>query len=156
MELEWGVGSSLHLTGIAAIRKTSASNRIVGELENRHSLQNSTSTWVTVTTDLHPQHSIPFSVPLRHSALEGHFPGNPVVPGVVIIDQVITAAEAWLGVPLTVHGLPQVKFLRALSPGESAHLEIRAVGVRLEFLISRRGEVIAKGVLRRGMESTDE
>ena len=32
-----------------------------------------------------------------HPALAGHFPGNPIVPGVLILDEVMRAAEQWRG-----------------------------------------------------------
>ena len=34
-----------------------------------------------------------FSIPFEHPALPGHFPGQPVVPGVVILEAVQTAIE---------------------------------------------------------------
>jgi 3-hydroxyacyl-[acyl-carrier-protein] dehydratase len=126
----------------------------VSEQENRHSLQTTSSAWTTVTADLQLRHSASFIVPLRHPAIEGHFPGNPVVPGVVILQQVISAAENWLGLPLVLRGLPQVKFLRPLPPGEQACLELRSLGARLEFSVSCNGKPVAKGVMSRAMDGT--
>lgn len=65
-----------------------------------------------------------------HPSLPGHFPGGPVVPGVVLLDRLIEAAEASFGAPLQVTALSQVKFLAPLLPGEEAiaqlELEVRA------------------------------
>src|SRR3546814_11032678 len=61
-----------------------------------------------------------------HPALPGHFPGRPIVPGVVIVDRVLDAIEAAHG-PLGALRLPQVKFLRPLLPGQAALVEIEAV-----------------------------
>lgn len=36
-------------------------------------------------------------VPADHPAFAGHFPGNPIVPGVVLLDRAILFAEAMLG-----------------------------------------------------------
>ena len=105
-----------------------------------------------MTADLQLRHSASFIVPLRHPAIEGHFPGNPVVPGVVILEQVVSSAENWLGSPLKLRGLPQVKFLRKLSPGEQACLELRSLGARLEFSVSCDGEPVAKGVISRATD----
>src|SRR3546814_9281220 len=54
-----------------------------------------------------------------HPALPGHFPGRPIVPGVVILDRVLDAIEAAHG-PLGALRLPQVKFLRRSEEHTSA------------------------------------
>jgi hypothetical protein len=64
------------------------------------------------------------SISPDHPALPGHFPGQPVVPGVVLLDHLIEATEAALARPVHVTGLPQVKFLAPLLPGEEAHAVI--------------------------------
>lgn len=66
-----------------------------------------------------------FSIPHDHPALPGHFPGRPVVPGVVLLERVLEAIELEFE-----HGtlaglrLPQVKFARPLLPGEPARVEL--------------------------------
>ncbi|MFO8006089.1 hypothetical protein [Thioalkalivibrio sp.] len=58
----------------------------------------------------------------EHPSLPGHFPGHPVVPGVVILDQVAAVARAHgLG---PVAALPQVKFLAPLTPEAAFRIEI--------------------------------
>ena len=36
-------------------------------------------------------------VPAEHPAFDGHFPGNPIVPGVVLLDRAILFAEELIG-----------------------------------------------------------
>lgn len=60
-----------------------------------------------------------FSVAADHPSLAGHFPGNPVVPGVLLLDHAIDALHRACG--LRVVRLQRVKFLAALRPGEKAH-----------------------------------
>ena len=64
-----------------------------------------------------------FVIPPDHPSLPGHFPGRPLVPGVVLLDRVIAVIEAQYGAlgPLR---LPQVKFVQPLLPGESARIEL--------------------------------
>lgn len=49
-----------------------------------------------------------------HPSLAGHFPGNPIVPGVVLLDRVLAAVAAPVGRPLA--GIPNLKFLQPLRP----------------------------------------
>jgi 3-hydroxyacyl-[acyl-carrier-protein] dehydratase len=50
-----------------------------------------------------------------HPSLPGHFPGLPLVPGVVILDEVLAALAQWRkGCELT--GIRTVKFLLPLKP----------------------------------------
>lgn len=64
-----------------------------------------------------------FRIKPDHPALPGHFPGRPVVPGVVILDRVLAAIEAAHG-SFGALRLPQVKFLRPLLPGQAARIEL--------------------------------
>jgi len=67
-----------------------------------------------------------FAIDADHPALPGHFPGRPVVPGVVVLDRVLAAIEAAHG-PLAALRLPQVKFVRPLLPGETARVELETL-----------------------------
>lgn len=70
-----------------------------------------------------------------------------MVPGVVILDAVIAAAEGWLGRRLRVLGMSHAKFLMPLRPDEPAGIEITISGPVLEFAIRRNETTIAKGRL---------
>ena len=52
-----------------------------------------------------------------HPSLPGHFPGAPLVPGVVILDEVLEALIAWRGTS-QLTGVRNVKFLSPLKPGQ--------------------------------------
>ncbi len=82
-----------------------------------------------------------------HPSLPGHFPGRPVVPGVVVLDAVIAAAEAWLGRPLGALALPQVKFVQPLLPAQDARIELDRQEGRLRFRGLRDDALLASGVL---------
>jgi len=56
-------------------------------------------------------------IDLNHPALEGHFPGHPIVPGVVILDHVIAAFNKERGSSFKINKIPSVKFLSPLEPG---------------------------------------
>ncbi|AXA85050.1 hypothetical protein DCD74_10475 [Lysobacter oculi] len=87
----------------------------------------------------------PLCIPATHPSLPGHFPGQPVVPGVVILDAVQRAIEADAG-PLPAFKLPQVKFLQPLLPDEDAVIEIDATAPsRWRFRVLRGDTLIASG-----------
>lgn len=85
-----------------------------------------------------------FAVPPDHPSLPGHFPGRPVVPGVVVLERVLDAIEAGHG-PLGALRLPQVKFMQPLLPGETAEVALEGALPRWRFRVLREGVVIASG-----------
>jgi len=58
-----------------------------------------------------------------HPSLPGHFPGNPVVPGVVILDEVISAVRHWQS-EIELQGINTVKFLSPLLPDEEFCIQL--------------------------------
>jgi len=64
------------------------------------------------------------SISPDHPALPGHFPGHPVVPGVLVMDEVIETLREQYGRDLVVTGLPSVKLSSPLLPGERLTITI--------------------------------
>lgn len=58
-------------------------------------------------------------VPPAHPAFPGHFPGRPIVPGVVLLDQAILFAEKLLGAEVGHWQIGNAKFLSPVGPGET-------------------------------------
>lgn len=85
-----------------------------------------------------------FIIPADHPSLPGHFPGRPIIPGVVLLDRVIEAIESDCG-PLPPLRLPQVKFLKPLLPGQAASVELSGQAPRWRFRVLRGLEVLASG-----------
>ena len=80
-----------------------------------------------------------------HSALPGHFPGNPLVPGVVVLERVAAALKAWRG---TTVGRLDAKFVQPLRPGEEATIALDDDGARVRFEVTRAdGAALARGTL---------
>jgi 3-hydroxymyristoyl/3-hydroxydecanoyl-(acyl carrier protein) dehydratase len=63
-------------------------------------------------------------VPSEHPALAGHFPGDPLVPGVVILDAV---ADAALGErpALRLAAIPAAKFRAPLRPEQTFTIDLQ-------------------------------
>lgn len=89
-----------------------------------------------------------FTIPASHPSLPGHFPDAPIVPGVLLLDRIVQAAETALGRELDFLELPQVKFLEPLSPGENARIELEIEAIQLRFSVFREARLLASGLLR--------
>jgi 3-hydroxymyristoyl/3-hydroxydecanoyl-(acyl carrier protein) dehydratase len=63
-------------------------------------------------------------LPAEHPSVAGHFPGNPIVPGAVLLDEILAAIERARGQPATAWAVKSVKFLRPVRPGDELALEI--------------------------------
>jgi len=89
-----------------------------------------------------------------HAALAGHFPGFPLVPGVVLLDETLHAIElaAPAGAldPDSLWHIGTVKFHRAVRPGESLQLEYElAPDGRARFELRAADALVASGTLER-------
>jgi 3-hydroxymyristoyl/3-hydroxydecanoyl-(acyl carrier protein) dehydratase len=60
-----------------------------------------------------------WAVPAEHPAFPGHFPGRPIVPGVVLLDQAILFAETLLGKQVDRWQVGNAKFLSPVGPAET-------------------------------------
>lgn len=85
-----------------------------------------------------------FRIAADHPSLPGHFPGRPVVPGVVVLDRVLDAIEAGHG-PLNGLRLPQVKFAQPLLPEQTARIELDGAAPRWRFRVLRGDTLLASG-----------
>lgn len=87
------------------------------------------------------------SIAADHPAYAGHFPGQPILPGVVLLDAALHALAAVEGVA----GCGQIrsaKFLSPVLPGEALTLHYSASsggGFRFDIRCQTRG--VASGVV---------
>lgn len=91
------------------------------------------------------------------SFFRGHFPGDPLVPGVILTEALaqvagIAAGSGAQGKSYRLSAIRQMKFLKPVRPGEEILLEaskIATVGNLLQFetLATVAGEVVADGVI---------
>ena len=88
--------------------------------------------------------TVVLSLPAEHPAFDGHFPGHPILPGVVQVDWAVRLAETYLETASPSTRDLQVKFRRPMSPQATVSLDLRVNRVRnlLDF-VYRHGEAIA-------------
>lgn len=89
--------------------------------------------------------SLKLSVAPEHPALPGHFPGSPIVPGVMILDLLV---EEWRRrrPNAAVRGLRKMKFIAMLAPGqEFAVTWGEARDGRVSFTAESGGKPLATG-----------
>ncbi len=85
-------------------------------------------------------------VPPDHPAFAGHFPGTPILPGVLLLDAALQAIAAASGIELDACEIGAAKFLNPVGPGD--RLEIRyesATGGAIHFDIMAGERRIAGG-----------
>ena len=88
------------------------------------------------------------AIPADHPSLAGHFPGDPIVPGVVILDEVVRAFQDWRPDQRLI-GMPMVKFLAPLRPEQPFTVRFVESGsdrVRFEC-VRDNGQPLAQGYL---------
>jgi len=91
-----------------------------------------------------------FRIAHGHPSLPGHFPGRPVVPGVVLLDEAFTLILAqWPGRMVT--GLPSVKFTQPVRPGQDVSVSCGDGSERIAFACAVGGRDVLRGVLTLGV-----
>jgi len=84
-----------------------------------------------------------------HPSLAGHFPGHPVVPGVVMLGEIMHTVREMANEKIEFIGMPSVKFLSPLNPGEPLTIRLdRQDDGATEFLCTTGARLIASGCLR--------
>ena len=85
----------------------------------------------------------------NHPSLPGHFPGAPLVPGVVILDEVVAALDEWQR-DSQLSGIRSVKFLAPLKPEQPFTISLSATSKNaseVSFCCRAEERVIVEGRL---------
>ncbi len=81
-----------------------------------------------------------------HPVFAGHFPGTPIVPGVMLLDTALHAIAAATGIALDTCEIGSVKFLARANPGEELVIRhVRSAGGAIRFDILAGARKIASG-----------
>ena len=87
--------------------------------------------------------------PPDHASAPGHFPGNPIIPGALLLSEVLRAIETDLGRTLCPFQIKFAKFLHPVRPGDRLLIEFSwPDGKKLKVSCTAAGtEVLAGEVL---------
>jgi 3-hydroxyacyl-[acyl-carrier-protein] dehydratase len=91
----------------------------------------------------------------NHPSLPGHFPGAPLVPGVVILDEVLAALSEWRE-ESQLTGIRMVKFLAPLRSEQAFTISLSAKsqeGLEVRFCCRAEDRVIVEGQLEVACEA---
>ena len=88
-----------------------------------------------------------FIVAAEHPALPGHFPGAPIVPGVLLLDEALRVAAS-VQRPVGYWRIGSAKFIKPVRPGETLTLEHQPLpNGSIGFSVLSAGQPVARGVL---------
>jgi 3-hydroxyacyl-[acyl-carrier-protein] dehydratase len=72
------------------------------------------------------QHALEFRFAGDHPTANGHFPGNPIIPGALLLDEVVAACTATLNRTPAV-SIRSAKFLHPVRPGDALQMQWRII-----------------------------
>lgn len=86
---------------------------------------------------------------LDHPASRGHFPGDPIIPGAVLLSETLQAIEAALGASLVPFQITSAKFLHPTRPGDRVLIEFsRTARGEVRFTCAVEGRPVLTGQMR--------
>ena len=92
--------------------------------------------------------TLPLTVAADHPAYAGHFPGQPILPGVVLLDEALVALAAEQENPAPRCEIKSAKFLSPVLPGESLRLEYSSTTAGVfRFELKAAERVVASGIV---------
>jgi 3-hydroxyacyl-[acyl-carrier-protein] dehydratase len=97
------------------------------------------------------------NVTINEPFFQGHFPGNPIMPGVLMVEALaqvgavsILSMEEYKGKIAVFTGIDKVKFKRQVVPGDTLKLEVEIISIRRNIgkgnaIATVDGKVAVKG-----------
>lgn len=93
------------------------------------------------------------SIPAESPWFEGHFPGDPLLPGIAQLHMVMEAIRATLNEAVCLTGLKRVRFKRIIRPEETIDIAVDPVEDKsgmYRFQLTIEGEIACSGIMLTG------
>lgn len=88
------------------------------------------------------------AVAADHPTAAGHFPGNPIIPGALLLAEVVRCIEQAEGVSFASCNIKTAKFLHPARPGDMVEIEYaRSSAGAIEFQCTVNGAKVLSGAI---------
>ncbi len=107
----------------------------------------------TIVSDCQVENGHEFDLKLNpeHFIYQAHFPGEPITPGVCIMQIAVELFEVALKTPIALNCVKNIKFLRIISPNEVTDVKYSLQKItkeegalKVQVTVSANGEAYAK------------
>ena len=97
--------------------------------------------------------TLTFCYPESFNGFRGHFPGDPILPGVCILQSVRIGLERLWNQPLRLVGIADAKFISRVKPDDLLEFKVRETArdagvVTVKSKVTRKGERVAELTLK--------
>jgi predicted hotdog family 3-hydroxylacyl-ACP dehydratase len=138
--------NSVYECCVSAGNVIAAQGRVTIILRNARSSQKSNSVAGKLGSGLSrpPAFEVQCRIPAHHPSLRGHFPGEPIVPGVVVLDEIAAALTQWR--QCRIRRIDFAKFLSPLKPEQGFTISLGILSdAKINFDCLTGDHLIAEG-----------
>jgi 3-hydroxyacyl-[acyl-carrier-protein] dehydratase len=94
--------------------------------------------------------------PADHPAFAGHFPGMPILPGALLLDEALTVVVCDLGLDLREWQVTAAKFFEPVRPGDVLAVEHSGTADKIAFAVHSADRPVLSGTLSRLTAGADD
>lgn len=93
--------------------------------------------------------TLEFTIPQQHPCFSAHFPGNPIVPGALLLQWILTRTRSHYPY-IHVAAISSMKFVKSLHPGDHCRLkvDVDTASKRMNIACYHQSELVCKGVAK--------
>ncbi len=92
-------------------------------------------------------HLVPVTLNPAHPIFSGHFPGQPVLPGVCMLEMIQEILEEFLQQKFRISKAPLIKFLSMIIPDKDPDFTIELQYEMVNGIIQARGKIFREQVI---------